>query len=126
MTETERELYQRIMEAERESVLTHPALPPSAAEPPTVHYTELPESPAGKPGSVEWNFYRRVIGQLLADGHEGRWVLIKGEELVGVWDTEDEVNRARLARFLLQDVLMKQVREREQVVRGWQWRSRWH
>ena len=53
----------------------------------TIHFSTLPD---GKPGSnnQDWNVYRREVGRLLAEGNEGRWVLIQGEEIVGIWDTE--------------------------------------
>jgi hypothetical protein len=43
-------------------------------------------------------FYRHHVGRLLANGNQGKWVLIKGERLVGIWDTYEEANEAR--RFL--------------------------
>lgn len=41
-------------------------------------HTELPPSTADGPVAAEWNAYRREIGQLLREGHEGRHVLVKG------------------------------------------------
>ena len=126
MNASEREQYERILQQQREMVLSGAIKPLPQPEPPTIHYTELQESPADKRGAADWNLYRRIVGQLIAEGHEGRWVLIHGGELVGIWDTEEEVDRERLSRFLMQDVLMKQIRTRERLLRGWQWRSRWH
>lgn len=37
----------------------------------------------GSPIETEWNFYRRQRERLIAEGHEGRHVLIKGEEVLG-------------------------------------------
>jgi hypothetical protein len=37
-----------------------------------------------------------MVPQLLADGHESRWVLIKGEEIIGIWDTEEEARAVAL------------------------------
>jgi hypothetical protein len=87
-------------------------------ERPTVHYTELPEDASGGPIADEWNFYRREVGRLLAEGHEGRWVLIKGEKIIGIWDTEEEADQVRLQSFLMQPVLLKQVAVREPILRG--------
>jgi hypothetical protein len=34
--------------------------------------------------------YRRELRRLLAEGHAERFVLIKGDEVIGVWDTSDD------------------------------------
>jgi hypothetical protein len=87
---------------------------PEAADDP-LHATA--RRPPDSPLTTEWNFYRRIIGRLLAEGHEGKWLLIKNEEIVGIWDTEAEANTVRLERFLMQPVLMKQILSQEPVLR---------
>jgi hypothetical protein len=87
-------------------------------EPPTIHFTQLPEDTTGGRTATEWNYYRREVARLLAEGHEGKWVLIKGEEIVGIWDTQGEADQIRLQRFLMQDVLLQQIRTHEPVLRG--------
>jgi hypothetical protein len=42
-----------------------------------VHYTELAKAKQGDTFFHEWNGYRREVGRLLAEGQEGRHVLIK-------------------------------------------------
>lgn len=54
--------------------------------PRTIHYTELPPAPRGNVREVEWETFRRELPRLLAEGHEGKWVLIRGEELVARFD----------------------------------------
>jgi hypothetical protein len=93
-----------------------PAKDPGSGRP-TIPCTELPDSPPGSPIKTEWDFYRRVVGRLVAEGHEGKWLLIKAEEIAGIWDTEAEANEARVQRFAMQPVLMKQVLAREPVLR---------
>jgi hypothetical protein len=66
---------ERLYQEERERVRNEP--PPPTPQTPTIHYTELPEDTSEGPIAREWNFYRREVGRLLAEGHEGRWVLIK-------------------------------------------------
>ncbi|MBY0457459.1 MAG: hypothetical protein K2V38_09000 [Gemmataceae bacterium] len=117
MTEAERELYDRIIAADRERLIANPPPPRAPTEPPTIHFSELPAAEPDSRGATEWNFYRRVVGQLLADGHEGRWVLITGEAVVGVWDTEDEPRRVAAERYPLQDVLVHRLLAREPVLR---------
>ncbi len=87
-------------------------------ERPTIHYTELPESASDSPIATEWNFYRREVGRLLAQGLEGKWVLIKGEEIIGIWNMEEEADQFRLKHFLKQPVLLKQLCAQEPVLRG--------
>ena len=68
-------------------------------EPPTLHYTELPPRGPNDPLEVEWNTYRREVARLLAEGQEGRHVLIKGEEIVGFYDTRDDALAVAYRRF---------------------------
>jgi hypothetical protein len=90
-------------------------LPPH--EPPAIHYAELPEGSANSPIACEWQRYRREVGRLLAEGHENQWVLIKGEEIVGIWDTEEDARAVALQQYLNQPCLIHQVRGREPIVR---------
>src|SRR5205814_1647250 len=83
----------------------------------TIHWTELPEDTSGGPLATEANFYRCEVGRLLAEGHEGKWVLIKGEEIIGIWDTRQEAFAVADGRFLLQQVLVKQILEWEPLIR---------
>ncbi len=87
------------------------------AESQTLHHTELPQASLDSPLYQEWNTYRREVARLLAEGNEGRWMLIANQEIVGLWDTESEANRVRLERFPTQPVLVKQVLTREPIVR---------
>jgi hypothetical protein len=80
---------------------------------PTIHYTELPPAQAGSPIAQEWETYRREVGRLLAEGHEGRTVLIKGDRIVGLFDTDDEARTAGANMFLLDSYLIQQVRTHE-------------
>jgi hypothetical protein len=84
---------------------------------PTIPYTELPDCKPDSPLYREWNFYRREVGRLLAEGHEGRFVLIKGEEVIGIWDTEEETRAIALQKYLMQPCLIHQIRSREPLLR---------
>jgi hypothetical protein len=84
----------------------------------TIHFSELPPS---QPGSVlfrEWETYRREVGRLLAEGHEGKYLLIKGETIVGLWNSLGEAEHVASERYLLQPVLIHQIRTHEPVRRG--------
>jgi hypothetical protein len=82
-----------------------------------IHWTELPEDKSGGPLAAEANFYRRLVGKLIVEGHENRWVLIKGEEIIGIWDARDEALAVATERFFQQPVLVKQILEWEPLLR---------
>jgi hypothetical protein len=118
MSGAEREMWERYIQSERQRVLAEPPAPPGPVEPPTIHHTELPEDTSGGCGSTEWNFYRGAVGRLLAEGHEGRWVLIKDTDIVGIWDTEAEARTVAVAHYLMQPVLIHQILVREPLRRA--------
>ncbi|MBY0522901.1 MAG: hypothetical protein K2R98_05865 [Gemmataceae bacterium] len=126
MNAKQRDIVQWLQEQEREEVLKNPPAPKPPLDQPTIHWTELSEATPGHRGATEWNFYRKQVGRLLGEGHEGRWVLIKGEEIFGIWDTEQEAKAARAQRFMMQDVLLRQILEREPVLRGGGYHRTWH
>lgn len=109
-TELVRAIHQIAMEDYRKD-----PLPPY--EPPTIHYRELPDGDADNPIKTEWDFYRREAPRLLAEGHEGKFVLIKGERIIGMWDTHQEADKVRREKFLMQNCLVQQILVREPVIR---------
>src|SRR5262249_36068817 len=82
-----------------------------------IHWTELPEDTSDGPLATENNVYRREIGRLLAEGHEAKWVLIKGEEIIGIYNTRAEAYSVADSRFALQPVFVKQILEWEPLLR---------
>jgi hypothetical protein len=113
MQEPGEELIEDPVEQER-SCVNHPPAP-LLPELPTIHYTELAEAPPDSPIATEWNFYRREVGRLLTEGHEGKWVLIKGEQMVGLYETHEEAYRMQCA--LIVPVVIKQILKHEPVLR---------
>ena len=53
----------------------------------------------------------------MAEGHEGRFILIKGEEVIGIWKTQEEAESVARKKYLLQPCLIHQVRSREPLLR---------
>src|SRR5947209_1504753 len=100
MSDTGRALVEALHRQAAEEGRAHPAPPPPALQ--TIPSTELPEPPPGDVLFHAWNCYRREAGRLLAEGHEGKFVLIKGEEIIGLWDTREEAPDVALQRYLLQ------------------------
>jgi hypothetical protein len=99
--------------------------PPASPEQATIPYTDLAEPLPNSPIGDAWNHYRREVGCLLAEGHEGCWVLIENEEIIGIWDSSEEADKVRVERFLMQPVLVKQILAREPVLRGGGYDRRW-
>ena len=64
------------------------------------HYTELDPLPHGIVLWEEWEAYRRAAPRLLSEGQEGKYILIHGSTIVGVWDTEGQAESEVLRRDL--------------------------
>jgi len=78
-----------------------------------VHYSQLPPAEPGSKIAEEWETYRREVGRLLAEGHEGRFAVIKADRVVGLFNTCDEARAMGARRFLLEPYLIQQVRRHE-------------
>jgi hypothetical protein len=78
---------------------------------PTIHYTQIAEPPADDPNYQELQTFRRELPRLLAQGHEHKWALIRGNEVIGVYETFDEGCSAGRKRYLLEAYLVQPVRE---------------
>jgi hypothetical protein len=116
MQETGDDLVRRLQEKETEQIRQEvPSRPFPHCDVPTIPYSALAEAPPDSPIATEWNFYRRHVGHLLAEGNQGKWVLVKGEQIAGIWDTFEEAHEAQ--RCLVQPVMLKQVLEREPLLR---------
>ncbi len=66
-----------------------------------IHYSELKPFPDAGPLTEEWDTYRREVGRLIAEGHEGKFVLIHGNEILGFFDNEAQAFAEGYRRFLL-------------------------
>lgn len=84
----------------------------------TIHYSELPPGSPGTPLYEEWELYRRESARLLSEGHESRWILIKGREILGIFDTHESALREGTKRYRLQPFLIHQIVTREPLLRG--------
>jgi hypothetical protein len=60
---------------------------------------ELPDLPEDHVLAREWKTYKREVQRLLAEGHEGRHALIKGDVVVSVWDTSRDAVQAGHSHF---------------------------
>jgi hypothetical protein len=84
---------------------------------PSLPCTALPELAPGEVLQEEWNTYRRGVAPLLAGGDEGRFVLIKGQHVIGVYDTWDAARVAGLERYAMEPFLVKRILAEEPLLR---------
>jgi hypothetical protein len=75
-----------------------------------VHYTKLPGLPPDHVFTREWAAYVREMPRWLAEGQEGRFVLLKGDDVIGIWDTWREAadtgrERLGLVPFMVHEIL---------------------
>jgi hypothetical protein len=81
------------------------------------HYTELKDAPPTSKLFHEWHTYITELPRLLAEGLEGKFVLIKGTEIIGIFESREAARDVGLDRFLRQAMLIQQVREYEPIYR---------
>jgi hypothetical protein len=71
-------------------------------------------APAGNPAlGAEFAAYLRELPRLLAEGHAGRYALLKGDEVLSVWDTQRDVLQAGYERFGLEPFAVKKIDARD-------------
>lgn len=78
-------LIQQMVEQERTRSQTS-TLRDNPSRPAGIPCSELPEDASDEPLAQEWNVYRQEVARLLAEGQEGRCVLIKGKDVIGLFD----------------------------------------
>jgi hypothetical protein len=86
-------------------------------ERPTVHYTELRDMGPDSALDNEWHTYLAELPRWLAEGKEGKFVLIKGTEVIGIFDNFDAADAVWCQRFAITGALIHQIREREPIYR---------
>jgi hypothetical protein len=84
---------------------------------PTIPYMQLPEAKPDDVLFLEWTTYRREVGRWLAEGHEGQWVLIKGETVLGLCATRTAARAEGLKRYLMESFLVHQIQRDEPIYR---------
>jgi hypothetical protein len=85
--------------------------------PTKIHFSELPPSPPDSSRDEEWETYRREVGRLIAEGHEGKSVLIKEETIIGIYDTLDQARDEGYRRFFPQGFMIHEIQTWERVYR---------
>jgi hypothetical protein len=82
-----------------------------AHSPPEPASPTAPRPPGDGCGLTDRQFaaYLRELPRLLAEGHSGRYALLKGDEVVSVWDTQRDVLQAGYERFGLDPFTVKKI-----------------
>jgi hypothetical protein len=101
----------------RQAASTPRAAPQPPLERSNVHFTHLPLAQPGEPLFQEWNTYCGEVGRLLNEGQVGRYVLIKGETVVGIYDTWDAARESGLQEYFLEPFLVHAIRTEEPYLR---------
>jgi hypothetical protein len=83
----------------------------------SLHYTEVPALPPDSVLYQEYTTYRRELPRLLQEGHEGKFILIKGDTIIGLYSTHDEAVDEGRRRYLLKGFVVHPIREYEPVIR---------
>ena len=84
---------------------------------PKIHYTKLVEPSTDSPIYEEVKTFHRELPRLLAEGHEGKWALIHGKEVIGLFETLDDGYRAGREQFLFQPFIVQPVSEWQPMLR---------
>ena len=116
MQENVNDLIHRLALEELERVRNLPPPPPKPPRRTSVHYTELTEDHSNDPAAPGWNVYVREVGRLIAEGNEGKWVVIAEGRLIGVYETKQEATGVTAGRKFAWPCTLKQVREHEPLV----------
>jgi hypothetical protein len=83
----------------------------------SMHYTQVPDPPPDDTFAKEWAAYKREMPRWLAEGQQGRFVLIKGDEVIGLWDTFREAVDTGRERFGMVPFMVHEIQEWEPVYR---------
>jgi hypothetical protein len=84
---------------------------------PTIPHTELKEAMPGDSLAAEWNTYLREVARLLAEGQEGRCALIKGETILGIYETYDVARCEGVKRFGRESFMVRPILANEPLLR---------
>jgi hypothetical protein len=83
-----------------------------------IHYSELKPFKTEGLCMDECETYLREVGRLIAEGHEGKHVLIHGQEIIGFFESDDEAHSEGYRRYLgMKALLVHQIRTFEPVIR---------
>jgi hypothetical protein len=90
---------------------------PPQAKTQTAPNTEAPQNPLAR----EWRTYERELQRLIWEGYEGRFALIKGDAVLGVYGDEEHALVMGVFQFVPQPFLVTRIIWREPLIRPPAW-----
>lgn len=73
------------------------------------------------PMQQEFDTYCRELPRLLTEGHSGRFAVVKGDEVISIWDTQRDAIQAGCERYGLESFGVYKIDEYNlQLVRTWE------
>jgi hypothetical protein len=91
--------------------------PPNTPQPPPTRTVPIHITPSGWKAlrlyEKEIATYRRELPRLLAEGYAGEYALVKGDEILSVWETQGDAIRAGSERFGLEPIFVKKIDPRD-------------
>ena len=91
----------------------HPLLRPSSY---TIHYTKIPKLQPEDVFYREQQTYLRELPRLLAEGQERKFCVIKGDDLIGIYDTDEEASAVRWQKYGAEPCMVQPILEYEPVL----------
>lgn len=89
----------------------------NACQPPAPRTVPIHITPSGwkalKLYEKEIATYRRELPRLLAEGYAGEYALVKGNEILSIWETQGDAIRAGRDRFGLDSIFVKKIDPRD-------------
>lgn len=83
----------------------------------TQRLTPAPPPTAADLLAVELATFQSELSRLLVEGEEGRWALIRGPQVAGIWDTFADAVQAGDERFGLTPFLVQRILVEERPAR---------
>ena len=94
-----------------------PASPTSEVSSPAQPVPNITVTPSGlealKRSEKEIAAYRRELPRLLEEGEAGRYALVRGDQLVSIWDTQGDAIQAGCDKFGLEFFYIKKIDTRD-------------
>lgn len=69
----------------------------------------VPDIPDGQPFCAEWRAFKREVVRLVNEGQAGRFALLKGDRLIGVWTTLHDAVLAGRQQFGAEPFLVQEI-----------------
>lgn len=70
---------------------------------------QIPDPPDDQPFAEEWKTFKREVYRLLVAGNRGQFALIKGKQVVSVWDTRNDAIQAGREHFGQQPFFVQEI-----------------